>query len=239
MPSLSTAPTRLLLPAAFVAACLAMAAEPLSQPLLLFIFKPMTTLLLIAWAWPRGAAPSPGDPRRRWLRIGLVLSLAGDVALLWPERGFLPGLVSFLLAHLAYIVAFTRGHRLAARPLPLVAYGLIAAAVLSQLWPGVPAPLQVPVLVYVAALACMAAQAASVWQEQRGGEQALWAGRAAVGGALFMLSDATLAINKFAQPLPWAGVWILSTYWLAQAFIAASMRPSGPAQPRPSPREGA
>ncbi|MEK8030554.1 lysoplasmalogenase [Ideonella sp. DXS29W] len=238
MPPETSPFTRVLLPAAFVAACLAMAAEPLAQPALLFICKPLTTLLLIAWAWPRGRPSPPEGARRHWLRIGLMLSLVGDVALLWPERGFLPGLVSFLLAHLAYIVAFTRGHRLAARPLPFAAYALIAAAVLSQLWPSVPAPLRLPVLVYVAALACMAAQAASVWLEQRGTPSALWAGRAAVGGALFMLSDATLATNKFAQPLPMAGVWILSTYWLAQAFIAASLRRAEQAPPQPEALEG-
>jgi hypothetical protein len=80
-----------------------------------FVLKPLTTLLIIAWAWPRGGdAPA----RQRWIRIGLVWSLVGDVALLWPQQGFLPGLVSFLLAHLAYIVAFTRGLRLAAGHCP-------------------------------------------------------------------------------------------------------------------------
>ena len=52
---------------------------------------------------------------------GLGLSLVGDVALMIPQ-GFLAGLVAFLLAHLAYLVAFTRGGvRLAARPGPFIA----------------------------------------------------------------------------------------------------------------------
>lgn len=213
---------RLLLPAAFITAALAIASEPLGQPWLNFVFKPLTTLLLIAWAWPRGAADGS---RRLWLRAGLWLSLGGDVALLWPQSGFLPGLVSFLLAHLAYIVAFTRGWRLAAKPAPFIAYAVLAGAILAQLWPGVPPDLRPPVLVYVAALACMAAQAGAVWlAERRDGALEPWARRAAIGGALFMASDATLAVNKFATPLPWAGLWILTTYWLAQAFIAGSLR---------------
>ncbi|MFM9900791.1 MAG: lysoplasmalogenase family protein, partial [Polaromonas sp.] len=65
---------------------------------LAFVFKPLTTLLVIAHAWPRGA-DSPKQRRR--VRVGLLLSLLGDVFLLWPREGFLPGLVSFLLAHLA------------------------------------------------------------------------------------------------------------------------------------------
>jgi len=175
----------------------------------LFVFKPLTTLLIIAFAWPRGA-DLPG--RRRWIRIGLVLSLAGDVALLWPVQGFLPGLLAFLLAHLAYIAAFTRGVRFAARPAAFAAYALVAGAILWALWPGIPEALRIPVLAYVACLATMAAQAAAVGRV------------AALGGALFVCSDALLATHKFAAPLPLSALWILATYWTAQGLIAASMR---------------
>lgn len=175
----------------------------------LFVFKPLTTLLIIAFAWSRGAdAPA----RRRWVRAGLLLSLAGDVALLWPVQGFLPGLVAFLLAHLAYIVAFTRGVRFAARPLAFAAYAVVAGAILWALWPGVPAALRVPVLAYVVCLATMAAQAAAVGRV------------AALGGALFVVSDALLATHKFAAPLPLSALWILATYWAAQTLIAMSLR---------------
>jgi uncharacterized membrane protein YhhN len=175
----------------------------------LFVFKPLTTLLIIAFAWPRGAdAPA----RQRWVRVGLGLSLAGDVALLWPVQGFLPGLVAFLLAHLAYIVAFTRGVRFAARPVAFAAYAVVAGAILWGLWPGVPAELRVPVLAYVACLATMAAQATAVGRV------------AALGGALFVVSDALLATHKFAAPLPLSALWILATYWAAQGLIAASLR---------------
>ena len=53
------------------------------------------------------------------LVVPVLLSLVGDVALLWPREGFLPGLVAFLLAHLAYLAAFTRVQPLAARRAPL------------------------------------------------------------------------------------------------------------------------
>lgn len=220
-----------LLPLAALTAVLTIAAGPLGLAWMNFVFKPLTTLLIIAWAWPRGAGEGA---RRAWLRAGLVLSLVGDVALLWPERGFLPGLVAFLLAHLAYIVAFTRGLRLGARPGPFVAYALVAGGLLWRLWPGVPAPLRAPVLAYVAALACMAAQAAGAWLVARRGPAEAWAWRAAWGGALFVASDATLAFNRFSSPVPAAGFWILATYWLAQAAIAGSLRPAPP----PAPDDG-
>lgn len=206
-------------------AALAIAAAPwaLDAPMLAFVFKPLATLIVIAHAWTRGA----GEPLvRRWVLIGLLLSLVGDVALLWPREGFLPGLVSFLLAHAAYLVAFTRTRRLAAWWPAFAIYAAIAAAVLSLLWPGVPAPLRVPVLAYVVALGAMAAQAAVLWRTgtPRGAVLAL-------GGALFMTSDALLATNKFAGPLPLASLWILASYWAAQWCIASWLAPTRAGNP--------
>src|SRR6218665_1464311 len=57
-----------------------------------FARKPLTTLLVIAWAWPRGRS-TPG--LRRWVLAGLAFSLAGDVALLRPQQGFIFGLLAF------------------------------------------------------------------------------------------------------------------------------------------------
>lgn len=181
-------------------------------------FKPLTTLLVIALAWPRGR-DTPGQ--RRWVLAGLWLSLAGDVALLWPKQGFVPGLVAFLLAHLAYIVAYGHRVRFGARPLAFAVYAVVALAILSQLWHGVPAALQVPVVAYVVALASMAAQAAAWWRSAPGDPDAR---AAALGGALFLASDSLLAYNRFASALPLAPLWILSTYWAAQVCIARSLR---------------
>jgi len=101
-----------------------------------------------------------------------------------------------------------------------VVYAVVAAAILWQLWPGVPAALQLPVLAYGVCLAAMAAQAAALWRSgvERGAVLAL-------GGALFMASDALLATNKFGAPLPLASLWILSTYWGAQWCIASWLKP--------------
>lgn len=204
----------------------AIAGSEFDLRLLVLCFKPLTTLLVIAWAWPRGV-DTPAV--RRWVLAGLWLSLVGDVCLMWPREGFLPGLVAFLLAHLAYIVAFTRTLRLAARPAPFVAYALVAAGILWLLWPGVPVPLRLPVLAYVVCLASMAAQAGALWLAARGGPAEVAARRAALGGMLFMTSDALLAFNKFGSaPLPAAGLWILVTYWLAQGGIAGSLRAPPP-----------
>jgi uncharacterized membrane protein YhhN len=222
-------PLPALVAATFVCAWLTIISAPwaLDRPWMNFVFKPLTTLLIIAYAWPRGRSRPVS---RRWVLAGLWLSLCGDVALMWPQQGFLPGLVSFLLAHLAYLWAFTRdGVRLAARPLPFVFYGVLAAAILWQLWPGVPAGLRLPVLAYVLCLAAMAAQAAVLGllagTAGDDGERRRRGIALALGGALFLASDALLATNKFALPLPLSGLWILATYWLAQWCIASWLEP--------------
>lgn len=204
--------------ALLVAALLTIAGNLMGLVPLVFVCKPLATLVIIGHAFTRGAAQ---PLQRRWVLAGLVLSLVGDVALLWPRQGFLPGLVSFLLAHLCYLWAFTRERRLAAWPWSFVAYAGIAAVILSQLWPGVPPALRVPVLAYVVCLAAMAAQAGVIGWFGRGTPRAVPAAVLALGGLLFMSSDALLAINKFGAPLPLAPLWILATYWSAQWCIAS------------------
>ena len=62
----------------------------------------------------------------------------------------------------------------------------------------------------------MGAQAAVLWRT--GVDRA---GLLALGGALFVASDALLAANKFAAPLPAASFWILAIDWSPQWCIAA------------------
>lgn len=209
-----------------VAAAVAIGAalEFLPRPLL-FVAKPLATILIGVYAWPRG---SEVPAMRRLVLAGLGLSLLGDIALLWPKEGFLPGLVAFLLAHLCYIAAFCRPLRFAARPGPFVGYGVVALGILAWLWSGVASGLRAPVVAYVACLASMAAQSAGWWLGARGTPAAPLARHAAIGGALFLASDALLAINKFALPLPFASLWILATYWAAQWAIASSLRSGDP-----------
>jgi uncharacterized membrane protein YhhN len=208
-------------------AMLAIAAGPwaLDQRALLFVFKPLTTVLILLRAWPRGAE-TPAT--RRALLIGLVVSLVGDVALLWPQQGFLPGLVAFLLAHVAYTVAFTREHRFLGQPAALAAYALLAGAILAFLWSFIPSGLRIPVACYVLALTAMSAQTAVIGLSGTG-TAARRDRILMLGGALFMASDALLATNKFAQPIPAASLWVLATYWAAQWCIASWLKPSAPA----------
>jgi uncharacterized membrane protein YhhN len=221
-PDSSNAAARRLLPLlGAVAALLAIASAPwaLDRPWLNLAFKPLATLCVIAWA---ALGRSDDGLVKRWIVIGLACSLAGDIALLWPVQGFLVGLVAFLLGHLSYLVALTRRVKFLASPPAFGVWAIVGASVLAGLWGGIPTELRAPVLVYVCALAAMAAQATSVWLARRGQPDAERWRIVAIGGALFVLSDAILATDKFVGGVPMPTLWNLSTYWLGQWFIACA-----------------
>lgn len=182
------------------------------------VFKPLALVLLIGLALQRwralGLRPSCGG----LLAAGLVFSLAGDVFLLF-EGFFLAGLSAFLLAHLCYIALFRQGVGWFARRAALAATLLAGAAMYAFLFPSLGPVLKVAVAAYALVIALMAAQAigrAAVLRDKAS------AGVAA-GAVFFMLSDALLAVNRFAMPLPLAQFWVLGTYYVAQVLIARNI----------------
>ncbi len=187
-----------------------------------FVFKPLTTLLVIAAAlWAFG----PADPRyQRWIVLGLVCSLAGDVCLMLGDRTFLAGLASFLVAQLVYARAFTLGVGLQAVQLPwLVPFAFFALVVVIVLWRGLPGTvLRGAVVAYAAAIALMAWRAAA---RLHAPAVPFASGALALAGAcLFLASDATLAVNRFRWPFRLAKPVTDGTYWAAQLLIALSVR---------------
>jgi uncharacterized membrane protein YhhN len=183
-----------------------------------YLFKPTTTLLIIALAlW--GVRSTPNDPAvYGWLIVaGLILGLAGDVFLMLPKRYFLPGLGSFLAGHWFYIAAFTVGVGMVISwwllPLLLVGglvYGLLHAHL---------GKLRGPVIMYILTILLMAGQALGRWSLLDNPGALL----AAIGSVLFVISDAALALNRFRQPFKTADALVLSTYWAAQWLIALSL----------------
>ncbi len=180
------------------------------------LLKPLTTLLILGTAvqsWPEVRTS------RVWLiAAGLVFALAGDVLLMFPERHFIRGMLSFTVTHLLYLLAFssTTGIVLL-RPLslPFVAF---AGMVVRAVWEGVGPRLRAPILVYVAVITAMAAQAGGAAIQQ----PSLSASLAAVGAILFFASDTVLAVNRFRRPFAAAQAVVLSTYWMGQWLIAQS-----------------
>jgi uncharacterized membrane protein YhhN len=187
-----------------------------------YVCKPLTTSLILVLAVI--AATARAD-RLAWAIVaGLALSLAGDVFLMLPRDLFRAGLASFLLAHLCYLVAFTADAPFARPTPPFILWAVVAAALLRALWPGLKASLRAPVTVYVCVLLTMAAQASSRAAALHTGP----ALAAAIGAALFALSDALLALDRFRRPFAPARALVRITYFAGQWLIALSAFPVWP-----------
>ena len=189
-----------------------------------YIFKPLATLLILLSVW-RTATPV-GQRYRVMVMAGIVLSACGDVFLMLPPAvfaaGFIAGLGSFLVAHLLFLRALTSDAPLFGKPWAPLFYLVIGLTNLVVLWSGVPAQLHVPVPLYLLCLSAMAAQAASRWLTLNSRASGL----AALGGALFFLSDTLIAYDRFNHPLAGASVWILGSYYSALWLIAGSVSDS-------------
>jgi uncharacterized membrane protein YhhN len=180
-----------------------------------YVFKPLTTVLIaVLAATARGAAD---DRYRGHVVAGLVFSLAGDVFLMLPGDWFVPGLASFLVAHLCYIAAFTRGGWRAS-PALAVACGSYLMVLMWWLLPQA-GEVRVPVAVYGVVICAMAWQAL----ERREALRTASATLAALGAVLFVVSDTALAVNRFVAPFWLAPLAVMGTYVPAQWLIALSV----------------
>ncbi len=188
--------------------------------------KPLVLGLAAAWAWRRWRASDAADARAHALLLAaLVASLAGDVALM-VSGGFLPGLVAFLFAHVAYVMLFARGVGAMPSRSAAFAVAVYGLAMLAVLWPHLPAGLRGPVAAYVAVISAMGAQAIGRALVQRDAASVA----TAAGALLFVASDTVLALDRFVAPVPLAPFWILSTYFTAQLLIARHALPDPPAR---------
>ena len=213
-----TASSRKITAILFAAAVVAAIAGQLAGiPWLVFLCKPLATILLIALALSHWLARR--DPYSLWLTIGLLFSLSGDVALLWPERYFLAGLAAFLFTHIAYLCALTRDAKFPAHAPVWLLYLAAGAALCAILWPRLAPPLHFPVALYSFAITTMAAQALGRFLLLRTPSSRL----AAIGASLFLLSDALLSLDRFCAPIPLSPLFILGTYYAGQWLLVASL----------------
>ena len=203
--------------AAGISGTLCIAGKYRRSQMQVFTFKPMTTLLLLAVAVASGATQTGYGIL---VSAAIVFSVVGDIFLMLPEDRFVKGLVSFLFAHLALVLAFSQ-------PWP----GLTAWAFLGFSLPAfgmyrLLAPhlgrMKVPVTIYITVIVAMAWFGWERWMAS-GSMSGLMA---AVGSILFLISDSTLALNRFRAEFPSADLIVLSTYYVSLWFLALSVYPA-------------
>jgi len=148
---------------------------------------------------------------------GLILGAIGDVCLLGSAKlYFIAGLVSFLLGHVAYVIAF------AGLPISPTA-ALVAAAVMAAVmvviarWVFPHAPdMRVPIGVYMLVIAVMCVVAIGA-----GAAGAPW--MIPVGALMFTASDIAVVRDRFVTTGFVNRLWGLPLYYAAQLIIAWSI----------------
>ncbi len=151
---------------------------------------------------------------------GLFFSWAGDIFLELPESEvmFVPGLASFLLAHVMYLTVFftTKGKNYIILKrsfllLPVIIYGVVLIGYLYKSL----GDMRLPVIVYAVVILTMLSGAINRYNKVTSRSYNL----VLAGAILFVLSDSMIAVNKFSYSIPSARIFIMTTYIIAQYLI--------------------
>ena len=137
--------------------------------------------------------------------------------LLYGDKFFVPGLVAFLLAHLAYTFGFlafddwsSAGFLVGAAMVGVLAATVGVRIVLAaRRKERVLGPAVASYLVAISLMFCVAMATGSTW--------------AILGAALFVASDSVLGWRQFVADARWMPVTVMVTYHLGQAGLVASL----------------
>lgn len=166
------------------------------------------------------------------ISYGLLLSSVGDVSLDIEDLPdykflFLIGLGAFLLAHILYIQGFSSwglnhsvftGIMVALGPLCFLYYLIPFLDMNDET-----RDLILPVVVYAATIGIMV-YTAIVRKDLPAYTDKMSTSKlyGIYGAVIFAVSDSILAWDKFILPIVYGKVWVMTTYYTAQTFIALS-----------------
>ena len=179
-----------------------------------YVMKPLTMVVLI------GAALALDDvdgTARAWFVVALVFSLAGDVFLMLPSDLFVPGLASFLVGHIAYIVGLqsfdTSGTGLViGLVVVFLAVPVLGRRIAKAVRSGHEPELLAPVIAYMTVISAMVVSASASGNP------------IAIAGAVsFYASDALIAWTRFITDFRWGRTAVMVTYHLAQFGLVLSL----------------
>ena len=176
--------------------------------------KPLTTILIIISAFQIGKPEK--SLYTKAIISGLVFCLLGDVLLL-NDQFFIYGLISFLIAHLIFTYSFIKIGGFSSNYIHAVVLLIIGILYYAFLYKSL-GQLAIPVLLYLLVILLMCWQGLSF--ECKSSEVH---GRFVhVAVILFVISDATLAYNKFIVSSDSSPLLILGTYWTSLFMLALS-----------------
>ena len=208
-----------LIPVLFVTTVILIRAELLKIRRQIYIFKPISTLLLIGIALAAFWEPGYNPIYAIGVLVGLLFSFGGDMALMFQEnrKAFTIGLGLFLAAHIAYTVVFMVLGQLTVWDL-LSGAVLVAAAIgLYRLFVPQLGSMKAPVIVYIVVISLMVNRALAAFASPVFSCTQAW--MISAGAVLFYISDVILAANRFWRPWKYQRI-SLAFYYSGQLLIA-------------------
>ena len=163
-----------------------------------------------------------------WFLMGLFFGLMGDVFLMWPDRLFLPGLVSFLVNQILYVIGFSTYFNAEGNQVPqIILYVVLLVVVLVViylLFKGMDKNnmqrMKFPVGIYAVIITVMVISAIETFFFQ-------WPLTASIlvtlGAVSFYVSDIMNAWTRFVGPIKHGRFKIMSTYHTAQILITVGI----------------
>lgn len=200
-------------------------AEQTQQHLLMYVTKVLMMPLLAMYMYSKLKDIRP----LKFIIVALFFSWLGDIFLMFPgaktdphaQLLFVFGLLSFLIAHINYILHFIRELNsvkkvtlIVEKPFLVFPFLLILILLLKLLYPGL-GPMKFPVTMYALIIITMLLMAFNRYKLVGSTSFCL----VFFGAALFVLSDSCIAINVFYVPFEAASLVIMSTYIIAQLMI--------------------
>ncbi|HEY5730714.1 MAG TPA: lysoplasmalogenase, partial [Anaerolineales bacterium] len=180
-----------------------------------YVAKPAVMICLFIWLYLNTGLLG----LTLWFGVGLIFSLIGDVLLMISlDRMFIFGLITFLLAHVAYIVglqnelmAFTSWSVILIVILSMTAVRMMRR-IISAIRAKGQARLIIPVTVYSAVITVMLYAAMTTISNPEWNTSASF--YLSVGAFLFYISDLILAWNKFVTPIQNGRILNIAAYHL-------------------------
>lgn len=208
-----------LIPILVIAVVLLIRAEILKIRKQSFVFKPISTILIIVIAGLSFFEPAYNQTYSIGVLIGLLFSFGGDIALLFQDKRkpFMIGLALFLIAHLIYAVTFSLIGRFTLWDSITAAILLAAGLAFFQLIKANLGTMKVPVIAYILIISLMVNRAFSTLASQTLSSDQAW--MISIGAVLFYISDIILAANRFWRPWKYNRI-SLAFYFSGQLLIA-------------------
>ena len=181
--------------------------------------KPLLMPLLMIYVYKSSIGKT--TVRILLLCVALLFSWLGDVVLMYQSNQiyFMAGIGLFLIAQITYIVVLNKSNyqKPTAGFLKTLPFLVYTGVLLFILLPA--GDFTLPIIVYGLVIMLMAIMA-----RLRAGNTSHESYKLALlGSLLFVASDSILAFNAFHTAIPYAGVFIMSTYCAAQLLLVSGL----------------